>query len=223
MRRQRAQPPQDAALICKIASLLLQYPDEQVYGRLRDISEAAAGLASAAQRDLLTRAADWLAEQGPAAAQRHYVEAFDLTRRCSPYLTYYRYGDTRQRGMALLALKHTYRQAGLEPAGDDLPDYLPAVLEFAALAPGGAGTRLLRTHQAGLELLRQALHHAGSPYAAVLDAVTATLPPLSARQAADVRRLAADGPPSEQVGLDPIGNAPFAPPELLGAGEDHRP
>jgi nitrate reductase delta subunit len=237
MRRPRRHLGGEQPLVCKIASVLLQYPDDRVYGRLGDVVAAAAGLAGAGQREPLMRAAGWLRDQGPAAAQRHYVQTFDLTRRCSPYLTYYRYGDTRQRGMALLALKHAYRRAGLQPAGTELPDYLPAVLEFAALAPGGAGTGLLRSHQPALELLRRALHDAGSPYAAVLDAVTATLPALSARQAADVRRLAADGPPTEQVGLGPAGTvpagplAPFGPPELLGAappgpfgsGKEHRP
>ncbi|HEV2452202.1 MAG TPA: nitrate reductase molybdenum cofactor assembly chaperone [Streptosporangiaceae bacterium] len=203
--------------------MLLQYPDEQVYGRLGDITAAVTGLTGTAHRDPLARVADWLGDQEPGAAQRHYVQTFDLSRRCSPYLTYYKYGDTRQRGMALLALKHVYRRAGLEPAGTELPDYLPAVLEFAALAPGDAGARLLTGHRAGLELLRQALHAAGSPYAEVLDAVTATLPAMSARQAADVRRLAADGPPAEQVGLDPAGTAPFAPPELLGGRMEPRP
>jgi nitrate reductase molybdenum cofactor assembly chaperone NarJ/NarW len=222
MRRHQFRPPADHRLICKIASVLLQYPDDRVYGRLGDVTAAVAGLAAAPHRDLLGQAAAWLAGQGPAAAERHYVQTFDLTRRCSPYLTYYRYGDTRQRGMALLALKHTYRRAGLEPAGTELPDYLPAVLEFAALAPGDAGTRLLGAHRAGLELLRLALRDGGSPYAAVVTAVTAMLPAMSARQAADVRRLAGDGPPAEQVGLDPVGSAPFAPPELLGSGKEHR-
>ena len=221
MKRRPPGPDAQAALLYKIASVLLQYPDERVYGQLADIKAAIGGLASAVPRDLLGQTAAWLTEQGGGAAQRHHVQVFDLTRRCSPYLTYYRYGDTRQRGMALLALKHHYRQAGLEPAGPELPDYLPAVLEFAALAPGDAGPRLLLTHRAGLELLRLALHETVSPYAAVLDAVAATLPAMSARQAADVRRIAADGPPAEQVGLDPIGAAPFAPPELLGSGQEH--
>jgi nitrate reductase delta subunit len=204
------------ALPRKIAGILLQYPDDRVYGQLDDIEAALPAVAERAQQQPLSRTAAWLRETGPVGAARHHVETFDLTRRCSPYLTYYRYGDTRQRGMALLALKHTYRRAGLEPAGTELPDYLPAVLEFAALTPGGGA--LLRTHRAGLELLRLALHDKASPYADVLDAVTAGLPVLSAKQSGDVRRLAADGPPREDVGLDPVGTEPFAPPEYLHTG-----
>jgi nitrate reductase delta subunit len=215
-RIRRAAVDDGQALPRKIAGILLCYPDQRVYGRLDDVDTALPAVADPAQREPLARAARWLSESGATAAARHHVEVFDFTRRCSPYLTYYRYGDTRQRGMALLALKHTYRRAGLEPTGDELPDYLPAVLEFAALAAGGGA--LLRTHRAGLELLRLALHDKDSPYAHVLDAVAAGLPTLTAKQAADVRRLAADGPPREEVGLDPVGTEPFAPPEYLYAG-----
>ncbi|HET7386003.1 MAG TPA: nitrate reductase molybdenum cofactor assembly chaperone [Nocardioidaceae bacterium] len=214
--RRESTVPADQGLVCKLASLLLQYPDERLFAVLDDVDAALAELAPR-RREPLESVVSWLREQGPSAAAEHHVDTFDMTRRCSPYLTYFRYGDTRQRGMALLAFKHTYRQSGWEPTDDDLPDYLPAVLEFAALAPDGAGHRLLAAHRAGLELLRLALHEEKSPYARVLDEVCAGLPALSDRQSSDVRRLAADGPPKEDVGLDPIGSEPFAPPEMLGA------
>jgi len=216
-RRERSVPA-DQGLVCKIASILLQYPADRVLGQLDDVEAALPDVTDPARREPLARVVAWLREQGAAAAE-HHVATFDLTRRCSPYLTYYRYGDTRQRGMALLAFKHTFRQSGWEVGDQELPDYLPAVLEFAALAPDAAGHRLLVAHRAGLELLRLALTEEGSPYAAVLDAVCAGMPQLSDRQSADVRRLAETGPPKEDVGLDPVGTEPFAPPEFLtGAG-----
>jgi nitrate reductase delta subunit len=202
-------------LVYKTASVLLQYPDDRVYGWLDDVAAALDQVPDAAQREPLARLTAWLGQQHPTAAAQHYVDTFDLKRRCSPYLTYYRYGDTRQRGMALLAFKHSYRAAGLQPAGTELPDYLPAVLEFAAATADGAGRALLVGHRAGLELLRLGLQDADSPYAWALESVCAALPALSERQATDVRRLLADGPPTEDVGLDPIGSQPFAPPEFL--------
>ncbi len=47
----------------------------------------------------------------------------------------------------------------------------------------------------------------------MLDALVATLPPLRVEDRADVARLAAEGPPEEQVGLEP-----FAPPEVMPIG-----
>lgn len=205
------------ALTYKSASVLLQYPDDRVHDHLDDVAAVVAGLPDAKQRLPLTELVGWLHATPPTDAAEHHVATFDLTRRCSPYLTYYRYGDTRQRGMALLALKRTYRESGFELGEAELPDYLPVVLEFAALAEGDAGRQLLGLHRPGLELLRLALRDAPSPYIAALDAVCAGLPALSDRQDADVRRLAAGGPPKEDVGLDPIGTEPFAPPEFLGA------
>jgi nitrate reductase molybdenum cofactor assembly chaperone NarJ/NarW len=105
--------------------------------------------------------------------------------------------------MALLHLKQTYAAAGLRLSDEELPDHLAVVLEYAAAEPGG-GRALLLEHRAGLELLRLALHDAGSPWAAVLDSVSATLPPPAGDQRAAVARLAAQGPPAERVGLAPF-------------------
>jgi nitrate reductase delta subunit len=140
---------------------------------------------------------------------QHYVETFDLRRRCALYLTYYRYGDTRNRGMAMLTFKTAYRVAAFEPTDQELPDYLPLVLEFASLST--RGEELLRSRRADLELLRKALHEAGTPYASVVDAVCAHLPRLRRRELGVVRAHWDKGPPHEEVGLEP-----FAPPEYLG-------
>jgi nitrate reductase delta subunit len=143
------------------------------------------------------------------------VETFDLRRRCCLYLTYYAYGDTRKRGMALLQFKHLYSRAGLVLDDGELPDHLAVVLEFAATGDAARGERLLTQHRAGVELLRLALEEHGSPYLDVLRAVCATLPPVEAADRETVLRLAREGPPTEDVGLDPYGATPFAPPEYL--------
>ncbi|MBO0817696.1 MAG: hypothetical protein J2P30_21410, partial [Actinobacteria bacterium] len=49
------------------------------------------------------------------------------------------------------------------------------------------------------------------PYAAVLDAVCAQLPRLGRRDLLRVRAAQQQGPPAEEVGLEP-----FAPPDYLG-------
>jgi nitrate reductase delta subunit len=119
--------------------------------------------------------------------------------------------------MALLQIKHLYRRAGLVLDDAELPDHLAVVLEFAATGDPVRGERLLTQYRPGLELIRLALEDAASPYAAVLQAVGATLPPVAAADRAAVLRLAQQGPPTEEVGLDPYGAAPFAPPEHIPA------
>jgi nitrate reductase delta subunit len=118
----------------------------------------------------------------------------------------------RWRGLALLRIKQTYRRAGFVLDDTELPDHLSVVLEFAATVDPAGGTKLLQEHRAGLELLGLALTEAGSPPAAATAAVSATLPPLHGSVHEAVARLAAQGPPGEEVGLDP-----FVPPEISGA------
>jgi nitrate reductase delta subunit len=191
------------------ASLLLGYPDDDLRARLPLLRDVVARLPEPAGAALAGVVRDL--ETTPATdAAAGYVDTFDHRRRCCPYLTYYAYGDTRKRGMALLRFKHAYRAAGLDLTDDELPDHLAVVLEFAATGDPAAGRRLLLEHRAGLELLRLGLEDAGSPYAGVLQAVCATLPPLAADDRDSVLRLAAEGPPAEEVGLQP-----FAPPEYM--------
>jgi len=198
----------------KLASVLLQYPTRALFDGLDEL-DAAARSAPRAARGHLAAFLAWLRATPPHEVAQHYVETFDLRRRSALYLTYYRHGDTRRRGMALLAFKTAYRAAGLEPDGAELPDYLPVVLDFAAVAP--AGEDLLRRHRADLELLRRALREAGTPYARLVDAVCAQLPRLGRRDLLRVRAAEQQGPPAEDVGLEP-----FAPPGYLTGEQVNR-
>jgi nitrate reductase delta subunit len=199
----------------KLASVLLQYPTAALFDGLDQLDAVAAAAGHRAARQAFGRFLAWLRATPPDQVAQHYVATFDLRRRCALYLTYYRFGDTRRRGMAMLEFKAAYRAAGFEPSDAELPDYLPMVLDFAALTPRGEA--LLRRHRADLELLRHALHEAGTPYADVAEAVCAELPRLSRRDVVLVRKaLLSDGPPREEVGLEP-----FAPPDYL-TGQDDR-
>lgn len=190
-------------------SLLLSYPDDQLPRHLSLLHRVAAAVERPVG-DPLRRFLDHAARASPQELASDYVATFDHRKRCCLFLTYYSHGDTRKRGMALLGLKQAYAAAGLRLAADELPDHLAVMLEFAATAGPGPGQKLLTGHRAGLELLRLALQDARSPWAAVLDSVSATLPPLDGDQRQAVARLAAAGPPEEQVGL-----TPFAPPEYM--------
>lgn len=196
------------------ASLLLGYPDEDLLGRLPLLRAAVAPL-PVQFAGPLGRFLDHVETTPLQEQQAEYVETFDLRRRCCLYLTYFTHGDTRKRGMALVQFKHLYSRAGLTLSDEELPDHLAVVLEFTATGDVVRGERLLTEYRPGLELIRLALEERSSPYAAVLQAVSATLPPVEAADRAAVLRLAQEGPPGEEVGLDPYGALPFAPPEYM--------
>ena len=200
-----------AAIVFGCASMLLSYPDESFARDLPALREALGTISEGPARSGLRAATEWLAQMPPLEAAATYVATFDLARGACLHLTYYRHGDTRERGLALAALAGAFREAGFGVAPGELPDYLPALLELAAAHPVGAS--VLGEHRAALEALRLALAEAASPYAGVVAAVSGVLPGPTRRDRQALHRNRAEGPPSEKVGLEP-----FAPPEVLGAG-----
>lgn len=197
-------------VLYQVASLLLRYPTSALLGAEPEISTAVAELPGEGARTPLDRFLTHRRTLSLIDLEREYVETFDTRRRCTLNISYYLYGDTRRRGVSLLRLKRLYAAAGLVLESDELPDHLPAMLEFAAFAPSGYGERVLHEHRIGLELLRLALRADERPHQDVIDAVCSTLPRLGLRESDAIRRLVAEGPPDEQVGLEP-----FAPPEVM--------
>lgn len=156
--------PSDAVLY-QAAALCLTYPDDGFRARLPLLREAAPQL-----REFVDHAA--LTPPGELAA--HYLEVFDVGNRHSLYLSRWHDDDTRRRGMSLARLEELYRAHELEFAGEEPPDFLPAVLEFTSRT---GSLELLSAYRAALDRLRSRLADFGTPYASVLDAVRATLPP----------------------------------------------
>jgi nitrate reductase delta subunit len=210
-RRARAHHSEDDLRVAwQCASLLLDYPDEELLDRLPLVRQAALGLPSELGEPLRELAAHLAATPLP-EVQAAYVETFDSRRRNCLFLTYFAHGDTRKRGLALLRFKQTYAASGFALTDSELPDHLCVVLEYAATGDLDQGRGLLLDHRAGLELLRMSLRDNGSPWAGAVEAVTSTLPPLRGDEVDAVRRLAAEGPPEEEVGLTPYATPGFDP------------
>jgi nitrate reductase delta subunit len=164
--------PSDAVLY-QAAALCLTYPDDDFRARLPLLREAAPQLRAFADHAAVTP---------PQELAAHYVRVFDARNPHSLYLS-------PRRGTALVRFQELYRGHGLEFAGAEQPDFLPAVLECAA-----------RTGDTGLERLRAHLTDLGTPYAAVLDAVCAALP------TAPPGTAGGQGSRSDQAGLARAGS-----------------
>lgn len=203
-------PPAQLSIVWQSVSLLLDYPSEEVLARAELVRSASLELPSPIG-DSLRQFLTHLESTPLPQLQADYVETFDNRRRCNLFLTYFAHGDTRKRGMALLRFKQTYLRAGFELDDAELPDHLCVVLEFAATIDRSLGRDLMLDHRAGLELLRLSLQDMASPWASLIDAVTLTLPTLRGEERDAVRRLAAEGPPEEEVGLAPFASPQFSP------------
>lgn len=210
--------PNDAATATwQCASLLLDYPNDALVEQFAPIRRTLAALPPKMGRPL-TEFMDHAERQDRTDLQQDYVATFDSNRRCSLFLTYFAHGDTRQRGVALLRFQQAYRAAGVHFAAGELPDHLAVVLEFAGTVDPIAGRRLLLDHRAALETLRLALVERRSHWAGVLAAVCGTLPALRGDEQEAIARLAAEGPPTEEVGMTPYGAPAFDPASRRSAG-----
>jgi nitrate reductase molybdenum cofactor assembly chaperone len=230
-RHRRAEPSwasDDVAATWQLVSLLLDYPTDDLVCRAAELASVAAALPPALGGGLTAYLSEVEATD-LGVLQRDYVDTFDVTRKCALHLTYATCGDTRRRGVALVQFKQAFRASGVEldDADAELPDYLPIVLEFAALTDREAGWKLLTDHRVSIELLHRALAKRKSRWLPVVESLRATLPVLDGTDEEALARLIAAGPPSEEVGIDGALDPYVAVPQLVvrptPSTRDHSP
>ena len=204
-RRKHPEPELDEAdlrVAWQVISLLLDYPTPQGLDQIPVLRQLVQRLPEPVVAPL-HRLMDHLEDSDLRALQTDYVDTFDTTRKCALHLSYYAYGDTRKRGIALVQFKQAFRRGGLEVTDDELPDHLAVVLEFGATGDDiGLAWKLVNDHRAGIELLYRGLADRPSAWVDALKALVATLPVLQGEQEEAVAKLMMQGPPEETVGLD---------------------
>ncbi len=169
-----AQAGDGTAVILQAASVLLSYPAEGGEDDLEVVAAAMAESRSTPARRHLERFLAWYRRLDGGERERAYVATFDLGARHSLYLTEAGPRTSRERGAALLELRRAYRRAGLDVRTSELPDYVPLMLEAAALAP--ACRELLAGRRTELRRLARGLERDGSLFASVVEAVLAVTP-----------------------------------------------
>ena len=157
----------------RVLAALLAYPDQEMRGYLDDMrailrSEHALSAERLQEIDALI---DSLVTADPLEAEAGYVELFDRGRATSLHLFEHVHGDSRDRGPAMIDLAQTYEKAGLYLAPGELPDYLPAVLEFVSTQPAAEARAFLSEMSHIFNSLFNALQGRASPYASVVGAL----------------------------------------------------
>lgn len=165
---------QAISLSCRVLARLLDYPSDEMLAALPELLDAlhqerALSPARLAELDAL---ATVLARGERYTVQARYVESFDRGRATSLHMFEHVHGDSRERGPALVDLQQTYAAGGMFFDANELPDYLPVVLEFASTqAPQTA-----RAFLGEMAHILNAIHTAlikrdNNPYAAAVGAV----------------------------------------------------
>ena len=140
---------------------LLSYPDEALIAALPEIKAFVPKEVLALTEELACKDLYSLQEQ--------YVSLFDRSRALSLHLFEHVHGETRERGKAMVELAQMYQLHGMSVAGHELPDYLPAFLEFASLVD--EAKELLGQIAHILRALGDRLAERGSPYCTVFAAL----------------------------------------------------
>ncbi len=164
---------QPAAGTLRVLAALLAYPDQGMrsyLGEMRTILRDEHALSAARCREI-DALIDSLDRAEPLEAEAGYVELFDRGRATSLHLFEHVHGDSRDRGPAMIDLAQTYEKAGLYLAPGELPDYLPAVLEFVSTQPVAEARAFLGEMSHIFNALFNALQERGSPYASALGAL----------------------------------------------------
>jgi len=170
--------------IYKLLSTLLDYPNQELVEHISELREFVTQSQEIdnAERDALQNFLTHLQSMSLTELQAEYVQTFDMTAEHSLHLTHHLFGDDKNRGPALIDLGELYKDYGVEVVTNELPDYLPLVLEFAAYMDDNEATVFLSDAKKVLGVLTENLQKAESPYAALLSIIEnrATLTKLAA-------------------------------------------
>ncbi len=172
--------------IYKILSVLLEYPEQELIDNLPEIHTIVAESTEidAAEKASLRKFLDHLVSMPLIEMQAEYVNTFDRTPEHSLHLTHHLFGEEsdRNRGPALIDLSEMFKEYGVETITNELPDFLPLLLEFASSLDNNEATVFLSDVGKVLSLLAANLIKASSPYAAPLSIIEsrATLTRLAA-------------------------------------------
>jgi nitrate reductase delta subunit len=169
----------------KLISKLLDYPDAELLSAVPELRSALDLGFEAAEWLVLDRFLSHLTSLEATEAQAAYVQTFDLTPEHALHLTHHLFGDDKNRGPALIDLTEFYKEYGVEmrtadatrAANDELiddgksnelPDYLPLILEFASMLEEEEARMFLSQWAKVLNVLGSNLEEAGSPYAPLI-------------------------------------------------------
>lgn len=160
--------------IYRVLAVLLDYPDEhfaEVLDEVRDFLESAEGHAAEDVRQII-KVIEWMSQQPLLELQQIYGEIFDFAPDHSLHMTYHLLEEQdRRRGPALIKLAEHYRTAGLHLARRELPDYLPAILEYASTMEAIPAANFLLEADEAVTTLEKNLQDMDTPYLALVSAI----------------------------------------------------
>jgi len=159
----------DNQLIFKLCSLMLRYPDQE-WVMNHDVKEIVNAIENKEIKTSLMQFWDYTSKTDWDKLTENYVQWFDLSESKTMYLTYNIFGDNRERGQAFVKLKMEFAKAGFYIKENELPDYLPLILEFASIAEYKHAQKVIAIHYKAIMSLFEELKKDDLPYAHLVHA-----------------------------------------------------
>jgi nitrate reductase delta subunit len=157
----------------KALGALLDYPTAELQQAANEIEQALGEERAlpAAELDGVRAFVDRLRGSEIMDLQEYWIGLFDRSKRLALHLYEHSYGESRDRGPAMVNLALTYRMNGFELNASEMPDYLPLFLEFLSVIPEVHARRYLTDAIEIIEALRVRLEERDSTYATLLGAL----------------------------------------------------
>ena len=157
----------------KALGALLDYPTPELHAAADEIEQALCEERALAPAELegVRAFIERLRRSDVMDLQEYWISLFDRSKRLALHLYEHSYGESRDRGQAMVNLALTYRMNGFELNAAEMPDYLPLFLEFLSVIPEVHAKRYLTDALEIIDALRIRLEERDSPYAALLTAL----------------------------------------------------
>lgn len=156
----------------KILSILLEYPSAELAEYWHELEESIDDLDNASEEDkvALREFLSWAQSLPLLSLQANYVKTFDQSPENALYLTHHLFEEQdRERGPTLVELSDYYKSQGFEIDSNELPDYLPLILEYVSTLDDETQARLfLKQSAEACEIVAVNLESIESPYAALI-------------------------------------------------------
>ena len=160
----------------KLVSVLLRYPSS-------DMKEAVEEIEFSDIEDAnIVEFLEYFKNKPLMDLEEEYVRSFDLSNKASLYLTYHKFQDDPKRGSYLSKLVDYYRKKGFEFVENELPDFLPIVLEFISFLDEETAGQILVSFEPELNQIKKGLQDMNSKYLPLINFVIDTIPSREVKQ-----------------------------------------
>ncbi len=169
--------------LLRVLSALLHYPDDRLVASLEELRGVVKEISLTEPQEKCIRFLSYLKDTPLIRLQENYTATFDLSPATCLNLTYHKWGDSRDRGTALVGFHSLYHNSGYESKTGELPDYLPLVLEFLSINRQENNLSFLGQYFDQVETIGSRLQANGNHYAGIFGLVVEVFRKLEAEGA----------------------------------------